>query len=307
MTLTELKYLVAVGKERHFGKAADVCCVSQPTLSISIKKLEEELGIVIFDRSSSEIKITPIGEEIISQAKKTLAEVNVIYTISKQNHDELDGLFKLGIIFTVAPYLLPKMILELRSIAPKMYLLLEENYTATLTPMLKNAELDAIIVAEPYEEKGVETIPLYDEPFYVIVPKGHAFEQHDYIDIKVLLKEKILLLTEGNCLRDQIIDSCAKLASQQNIPNLSNTIQGSSINTVRHMVASGLAISILPSTSLTDNDHTLFSIIPFQSPAPTRRVILAYRKNYLKQKTIRGIEKSVKTSSLIGINFVNTN
>lgn len=304
MTLTELRYLVAVGKERHFGKAADICCVSQPTLSISIKKLEEELGVIIFDRSSSEIKITPVGEEIISQAKKTLAEVNMIFAISKQNHDELDGTFKLGIIFTIAPYLLPKMIIELRSLAPKMHLLLEENYTSTLTPMLKNAELDAIIVAEPYEEKGIETTPLYDEPFYIIVPKGHSFEQMDYVDIKDLLNEKILLLTEGNCLRDQIIESCAKLASQQNIPNLLNTIQGSSINTVRNMVASGLAISILPSTSLTDNDHTLFSIIPFKSPAPTRRIILAYRKNYLKQKSIKIIEKSIKSSSLVGINFI---
>lgn len=304
MTLTELRYIIAVAKEKHFGRAAQRCHVSQPTLSIAIKKLEEELGLALFDRSSVEVVMTPVGDRIIEQAKRVLDEAEVIVNLAQIEHSELHGAFKLGLIFTVAPYLLPKLIMRLRHIAPNMPLKLEESHTYTLTEMLKRGELDAIIVAEPFTEVGVETMPLYDEPFFVIVPKGHRFEELDAITTADIADEKVLLLTEGNCMRDQILGSCSELASRQRVMGLTSTLQGSSLNTIRHMVASGMGISLLPSTALTENDHLLFSIIPFVEPSPQRRIILAYRRNYVRPQALEAIRDAVKTSQLSGVSFV---
>lgn len=304
MTLTELRYIVAVAQEHHFGRAAQRCFVSQPTLSIAIKKLEEELGVALFDRSSNEIRPTDAGLRILDQAQRVLEEADMIKQLAKEEQNELEGSFKLGLIFTVAPYLLPKLIVSLRDLAPKMPLMLEENHTGPLTDMLKKGELDAIVVADPYQEAGVVTVPLYDEPFFVITPKGHAFEEMDEITTNELADEQVLLLTEGNCMRDQVLDSCVELASRQRIKGLTNTLQGSSINTVRHMVASGLGISVLPATSLTENDHMLFSIIPFKYPAPERRVVLAARRHFVRQKALETIKTAIFHSQLAGVRFV---
>ncbi|MDO5058348.1 MAG: hydrogen peroxide-inducible genes activator [Neisseria sp.] len=304
MTLTELRYIVAVAQERHFGRAAQRCFVSQPTLSIAIKKLEEELAVSLFDRSSNEVITTEAGERIVAQARKVLEEAEVIKQLANEEQNELEGAFKLGLIFTVAPYLLPKLILSLRDIAPNMPLMLEENYTQALTEALKRGDLDALVVAEPFQEPGVVTEPLYDEPFFVIVPKGHAFEELDAVSPKQLAEEQVLLLTEGNCMRDNVLDSCSELAARQRIAGLTNTLQGSSINTIRHMVASGLAISVLPATALTENDHMLFSIIPFENQAPQRRIALAYRRNFVRPKALDAIRQAIISSQLAGVRFV---
>lgn len=306
MTLTELRYIVAVAQERHFGRAAQRCHVSQPTLSIAIKKLEEELAVSLFDRSSNEVITTEAGERIIAQARKVLDEADVIRNLASEEQNELEGAFKLGLIFTVAPYLLPKLILSLRDVAPKMPLMLEENYTHVLTDLLKRGDLDAIVVAEPYQETGVETVPLYDEPFFVIVPKGHPFEELDSISTKQLSDERVLLLTEGNCMRDQVLGSCSELASRQKINGLTSTLQGSSINTIRHMVASGLGISVLPATALTENDHLLFSIVPFEHDAPQRRILLAYRRNFVRPKALTAIRQAIIAAQLAGVTFVDS-
>lgn len=305
MTLTELRYIVAVAQERHFGRAAQRCFVSQPTLSIAIKKLEEELSVSLFDRSSSEIITTDAGERIIAQARKVLEEAEIIKHLATEEQNELEGPFKLGLIFTVAPYLLPKLIMSLRTSAPKMPLMLEENYTQVLTDSLKRGDIDAIIVAEPFHEPGIMSMPLYDEPFFVIVPKGHPFEELDAVSTHQLAEEQVLLLTEGNCMRDQVLESCSELASRQKIMGLTNTLQGSSINTIRHMVASGLAISVLPATALTENDHMLFSIIPFEGNAPQRRIVLAYRRNFIRPKALASIRNAVLQSQLAGVSFLN--
>lgn len=304
MTLTELRYIVAVAQEKHFGRAAQRCHVSQPTLSIAIKKLEEELSVSLFDRSSSEVMTTEVGAQIIKQARKVLEETEIIRYLANQQQNELNGAFKLGLIFTIAPYLLPKLIIGLRQTAPNMPLMLEENQTASLTEMLKQGTLDALIVAEPYQEPGIETIPLYDEPFFVIVPKGHHFEELDAVTSADLAEENVLLLTEGNCMRDQVLGSCTELAAKQRIAGLTNTLQGSSLNTIRHMVASGMGISLLPSTALTENDHLLFSIIPFVEPAPQRRIVLAYRRHFIRPKALEAIRQAILTSQLSGVSFV---
>ncbi|MBI0182567.1 hydrogen peroxide-inducible genes activator [Snodgrassella sp. W8158] len=304
MTLTELRYIVAVAQEKHFGRAAQRCFVSQPTLSIAIKKLEEELGLALFDRSSNEVMTTDAGQRIVVQARRVLEEADRIKLMANQEQSELEGIFKLGLIFTIAPYLLPKLILSLREMAPEMPLQLDENYTDVLKESLKRGDLDAIVVAEPFVETGLETIPLYDEPFFVIVPKGHAFEQLDEVTPKQLGEERVLLLTEGNCMRDNVLASCQELASRQKIQGLSNSIQGSSINTIRHMVASGLGISVMPATALTENDHLLFSIIPFTSPTPERRIVLASRRNFVRPKALRMIKSAILASQLTGVKFI---
>ena len=303
MTLTELRYIVAVAQEKHFGRAAQRCHVSQPTLSIAIKKLEEELALSLFDRSSNEVITTEAGERIVAQARRVLEEADMIKQLANEEQNELEGSVKLGLIFTVAPYLLPKLILSLRNIAPKMLLMLEENYTHVLTEMLKRGELDAIVVAEPFHEPGVVTEPLYDEPFFVIVPRGHHFEELDAVTPQALAEEQVLLLTEGNCMRGNILDSCTELAAKQRILGLTNTLQGSSINTIRHMVASGLAISVLPATALTENDHLLFSIIPFESNVPQRSIVLAYRRNFVRPKALHAIRQAILSSQLTGVEF----
>lgn len=304
MTLTELRYIVAVAQERHFGNAARRCFVSQPTLSIAIKKLEEELGVSLFDRSSSEVLMTAAGERIVAQARRVLEEADVIKHLATEQN-ELEGAFKLGLIFTVAPYLLPRLIISLRGLAPHMPLMLEENYTHVLTEALKHGELDAIVVAEPFHEPGIVTQPLYDEPFFVIVPKGHKFEKLDAVSPKALAEEQVLLLTEGNCMRDNVLDSCSELASRQRIQGLTNTLQGSSINTIRHMVASGLAISVLPATALTENDHMLFSIVPFKgNKIPSRRIALAYRRNFVRPNALDMLRRAILQSNLAGVTFI---
>lgn len=303
MTLTELRYIVAVAQERHFGRAAQRCFVSQPTLSIAIKKLEEELAVPLFDRSSNEVKPTEAGERIITQAHRVLEEADRIKHLAASEQNELAGVFKLGLIFTVAPYLLPRLILSLRKIAPSMPLMLEEQYTHNLTDGLKKGELDAIVVAEPFQEPGIVTEPLYEEPFFVIVPKGHEFEELDSVSVPQLMDQQVLLLSEGNCMRDQVLESCSKLASRQRILGLANTLQGSSINTIRHMVASGMGISVLPSSALTDNDHLLFSIIPFEQPVPNRRIVLASRRNFVRPQALEALRQAILKSQLTGVRF----
>lgn len=303
MTLTELRYIVAVAQERHFGRAAQRSFVSQPTLSIAIKKLEEELGVSLFDRSSNEVRVTEAGGRIISQAQRVLEEADRIKHLANKEQSELDGVFKLGLIFTVAPYLLPKLILSLHGIAPNMPLQLDENYTVPLTESLKRGDLDAAVVAEPFQEPSLVTTPLYDEPFFVIVPKGHKFEELDAVNPHQLAQEQVLLLTEGNCMRDNVLTSCTELAAKQRIQGLANTIQGSSINTIRHMVASGLGISVLPATALTENDHMLFSIVPFLPPVPERRIVLASRRNFVRPKALQAIADAITHSKLAGVRF----
>ena len=298
MTLTELRYIVAVAQERHFGRAARRCFVSQPTLSIAIKKLEEELSVSLFDRSSNDIITTEAGERIIAQARRVLEEAELIKHLASEEQNELEGAFKLGLIF------LPKLIISLRETAPKMPLMLEENYTHILTESLKRGDVDAIVVAEPFQEPGIVTEPLYDEPFFVIVPKGHHFEELDAVTPQMLGEEQVLLLTEGNCMRDQVLSSCSELAAKQKIQGLTNTLQGSSINTIRHMVASGLAISVMPATALTENDHLLFSIIPFSGSVPHRRVVLAYRRNFVRPKALTALRTAILNSHLHGVSFV---
>lgn len=301
MTLTELRYIVAVAQKKHFGQAAQACFVSQPTLSIAIKKLEQELDVRLFERSSkNEIRITDMGQKIVQQAQKVLQETQVIQEISQQQKDPLSGTFKLGAIYTIGPYLLPDLIPRLRQHAPNMTLVIEENFTARLTQSLKQGDLDAIIISYPYDEAGLETCALYEEPFVVAVPAQHEWQQRSHINVKELTGQDLMLLGSGHCFRDQVLKACPKCMSQSS--ELTRSLEGSSLETIRHMVAAGTGITVLPCTSMLNSQHNsdLIKIKNFEQPQPSRSVALAWRKHYPREEAIALVIDSIRQCHLPG-------
>jgi LysR family hydrogen peroxide-inducible transcriptional activator len=275
MTLTELRYIVALSREKHFGKAAERCHVSQPTLSVAVKKLEERLEVILFERTPGDIHLTPAGERICQQAEKVLAEALRVEELAQIGKDPLIGPLRLGVIYTIAPYLLPQLIPTLHNLAPQIPLYLQENFTHRLAESLKNGELDAAIVAAPFEEPGIVTRFLYDEPFQVALPARHPLADKSEIDREELDPEQLLILGQGNCFRDQVVSACPQLTAPGKI---GEAIEGSSLETMRHMVASGAGIAVVPiSASATWPAHPLMAIRPFKSPPPQRRVVLAWR------------------------------
>jgi len=238
MTLTELKYIVAVARERHFGRAADACFVSQPTLSVAIKKLEDELGVLLFERRSAEVTATPAGERIVAQAQRVLDEAAQIKEIAKQGKDPLSGALRLGVIYTIGPYLLPALVRQLLRSAPQMPLLLSENFTVRLVELLKNGEIDVAVMALPLPDFGLVLQPVYDEPFMVAMPRGHAWTRRKQIPSEDLKKETMLLLGTGHCFRDQVLEVCPELSRfSSQAEGIQKTFEGSSLETIRHMVA----------------------------------------------------------------------
>ncbi|AOX99585.1 hydrogen peroxide-inducible genes activator [Jeongeupia sp. USM3] len=305
MTLTEFRYIVAVARERHFGRAAASCFVSQPTLSVAVKKLEDELGVTLFERAAGDVTLTPNGERIVEQAQRVLEEVQVIKQLAEQGKDPLAGSLRLGIIYTISPYLLPHLIPDLRERAPQMQILLEENYTSRLAEMLKQGEIDVAILAEPFHEAGIATLPVYDEPFVVATPKGHPWEALAAIDSDQLAEENVLLLSPGNCFRDHVLQTCPDL-NRESLPagSLQRTLQGSSLTTIRHMVAGGIGVTVLPATSVSSADEALLTIRPFSEPVPTRRVVLAWRKNFPRAAAIEAVRQAILACALPAVTLL---
>jgi LysR family hydrogen peroxide-inducible transcriptional activator len=313
MTLTELKYIVAVARERHFGRAAEACFVSQPTLSVAIKKLEDELNVQIFERGTSEVSVTPIGEQIVAQAQRVLEQTLAIKEIAKQGKDPLVGPLRLGVIYTIGPYLLPTLVKQIIDTVPQMPLMLQENYTLKLIELLKQGEIDAAIMALPFPETGLMVRPLYDEPFVVAVPVGHHWESRDYVDADDLKQETMLLLGAGHCFRDHVLGVCPELMRfSQNSDGIQKTFEGSSLETIRHMVASGVGITVLPRTSLppasmlqdgsaAKTDVGLLRYIPFSEPVPDRRVVLVWRKSFTRLPAIEAIFDAVMACNMPGV------
>jgi len=298
VTLTELRYVVAVARERHFGHAARSCFVSQPTLSVAIKKLEQELGVALFERGPGEISVTPVGLRVVEQAQRVLEEAARVKELAQSGHDPLAGALRLGTIYTIGPYLLPKLIPVLRRKAPAMQLLIQENYTHRLAEMLKQGEVDAILVALPFAETGVATRVLYDEPFLVAMPVGHALEKKKHISSEELSRESLLLLGAGHCFRDQVLDLCASVR-RGNRGALARTLEGGSLETIRQMVASGVGLTVLPSTSVQAGDGgELIRFRPFTRPVPERRVVLAWRKSFPRPQAIEALRRSILACDL---------
>lgn len=292
MTLTELRYVVTLARERHFGRAAERCHVSQPTLSVAVKKLEDELGIPLFERSKNSIRVTETGKRIIEQSQRVLDQVGVIRDMAQDGKNQLNAPLKVGAIYTIGPYLFPHLLPELRRGAPDMPLYIEENYTATLRQKLRQSELDAIIIALPFEEPEVVTLPLYDEPFVVLLPGDHPLTRRESLTAEELAQEQLLLLGPGHCFRDQVLESCPPLVDavtrNPNAQAPSLVTEGSSLETIRHMVASGLGITVLPLSAATamQYDESILAVRPFAAPVPFRTVALAWRVTFPRPKAI---------------------
>jgi LysR family transcriptional regulator, hydrogen peroxide-inducible genes activator len=336
MTLTELKYIVAVAREKHFGRAADACFISQPTLSVSIKKLEDELEVKLFERNANEVTVTPLGEEIVRQAQSVLEQAANIREIAKRGKDPLAGALKLGVIYTIGPYLLPALVRQAIARTPQMPLMLQENFTVKLLEMLRTGEIDCAILAEPFPDTGLALAPLYDEPFMVAVPSTHALATRKSISAQELKAETMLLLGNGHCFRDHVLEVCPEFARfSSNAEGIRKSFEGSSLETIKHMVAAGMGVTVVPQLSIPRADlrasqamaltanttakkgakkstahtsadmetsDTLFvRYIPFDSDVPTRRVVLAWRRSFTRYEAIAALRNAVMACELPGV------
>jgi LysR family hydrogen peroxide-inducible transcriptional activator len=289
MTLNELRYIVALAHERSFGRAAQKCFVSQPALSVAIAKLEEELGARLFERGKSEITVTPVGTRIVEQAQKVLEETARLREIAQAGRNPLLGVLRLGVIHTVAPYLLPDLIPALHADAPQMPLEIEENLTEQLEGQLRSGRIDVAIVALPFAPPGIVTEFLYEEPFQVVVPLGHKWARRRSVHPDELAGEHAILLAVGHCFRDQVLDACPELN-----PGQAHVTRTNSLETIRNMVASGLGVSVLPRDAMTPKYHSRLVVpVPFGRPAPSRRIALAYRKSFPRPEAIAAVRAAV--------------
>ena len=303
MTLTEMRYVVALARERHFGRAAEACHVSQPTLSVALKKVEGQLGAALFERTASDVRITGLGDRIVAQARRVLEEAVRLEEIAEATGDPLSGQLRVGIIYTIAPYLLPQLIPALHRQAPKMPLFLKEDFTASLIPALKAGELDVIVIALPFTEPGLVAQPVYSEPFRVVVPDGHPWVQRREIAADELDGEKLLLLGQGNCFRDQVLESCPRLTGPD---ALEHSLEGGSLETIRYMVASGAGVAVMPSMAadpLVDREP-LVKVLPFSGEQPSRTVGLVWRVTFPRPQAIDAVRAAVLSCQLPGATAV---
>lgn len=292
MTLTEMRYIVALSRERHFGRAAEKCHVSQPTLSVALKKVEERLGVLLFERSAAEVRLTPVGEEVATQVERVLNEAQRVEEIASRGKDPFAGPLRLGVIYTIGPYLLPRLVPGLHRAVPHMPLYLQENFTHLLAESLKRGELDVIVVAQPFEEPGIVTQAVYDEPFRVLVPAGHPWANRKSIAPGELKGEELLVLGQGNCFRDQVVAACPRLTEPG---GLERAYEGGSLETIRHMVASGTGVAVLPASAIeaAPPDPQLAVALPFSSPEPSRRIVLAWRVTFPRPQAIDAVRAAI--------------
>jgi LysR family hydrogen peroxide-inducible transcriptional activator len=315
MTLTELKYIVAVAREKHFGKAAEACFVSQPTLSVAVKKLEEELEVKLFERGSGEIAVTPLGAEIIRQAQSVLEQAAEIREIAKRGKDPLGGPLTLGVIYTIGPYLLPELVRHNIERTPQMPLMLQENFTVRLLEMLRTGEIDCAILAEPFPDSGLAVAPLYDEPFMAALPAGHRLAQGDAISSAQLRGEHMLLLGTGHCFRDHVLQVCPEFAGfASSGEGIRKSFEGSSLETIKHMVAAGMGVTLVPRLAVPAEALAaqacetaapgVVRYLPVRDGAaapPTRRVVLAWRRSFTRYEAIAALRNAIYACALPGV------
>ncbi len=330
MTLTELKYIVAVAREKHFGKGADACHVSQPTLSVAIKKLEEELQVKLFERNANEITVTPLGEEIIHQAQSVLEQADNIREIAKRGKDPLAGALRLGVIYTIGPYLLPDLVRQAIAHTPQMPLMLQENFTVKLLEELRNGEIDCAILAEPFPDTNLAIAPLYDEPFMAAVPSSHALALRSSVTAEEMKKETMLLLGNGHCFRDHVLEVCPEFARfSSSADGISKSFEGSSLETIKHMVAAGMGITLVPQlgvpkealieqsakkktgkagkakvskvNKVAAEQPSFIKYLPFEGHIPSRRVVLAWRRSFTRYEAIAALRNAIYACELPGV------
>jgi LysR family hydrogen peroxide-inducible transcriptional activator len=293
MNLRDLRYLVALADERHFGRAAERCFVSQPTLSAQIRKLEEYLGVTLVERQPKRVALTETGEKIVERARRALQEADAIVDLGKTDRDPLAGALKLALIPTVGPYLLPHEVGPLRRALPRLKLMLYEYQTGPLLEKLRDGELDLGILALPVPTDGLETAPLYDEPFTVAMPSNHPLAERERIKLEDLRGESLLLLEDGHCLRDQALEVCSRIRL-----NEEQDYRATSLETLRQMVAAGHGITLLPELAAATPVGTArgLRIKPFAKPAPARTIGAVWRKSTTRGKAIEAVVATVRAA-----------
>ena len=292
MNLRELEYLIAIEEERHFNKAAERCFVSQPTLSGQLKKLEDELGVMLVERTKRRVKMTDVGQAVTDQARRVIAESKILKDIAKSFHDPMTGELHVGLIPTVAPYLLPVIMPTLKKQCPNLKLWLHEHQTTVLLDKLRNAELDILILALPVETQEFTETDLFNEPFWLALPCDEELAKKSKMNLLDLNKQSMLLLEEGHCLRGQALDVCFSVGATEH-----TGFQATSLETLRHMVAEGMGMTLMPRLSVpnrTSKDDTI-CYIPFNEPQPTRRIGVLYRKGSYRETAFKSIADIIKT------------
>jgi len=308
MNLTALKYAVSLAREKHFGRAAEACEVSQPTLSIAIKKLEEELHVQLFERTTTAVAVTPLGTEILYQAQAALERAADIVDIARRGNDPLVGALRLGALSTISPYLLPEVMGRLKTRAPQMPLVLVEDDAPHLLELLRAGEIDGAIFSNAHHDPTLRTVPLYDEPFLAAVPAGHPLARHECISCADLLQENVLLLEAGDCLREHIQKACPEFARLGG-GSLPGNLKGSSLETIKHMVAAGIGITVLPRLSVplqalgagATAQQDAVRYLPFADTPPMRRVVLAWRRSYTRGVAMELLLQTIRACELPGV------
>jgi LysR family hydrogen peroxide-inducible transcriptional activator len=291
MNLRDLRYLVALADERHFGKAAERCFVSQPTLSAQVRKLEEYLGVPLVERQPKRVALTPTGEKVVRRARTLLQEADAIVDLARTDRDPLAGALKLALIPTVGPYLLPHVVGRLRKELPRLKLMLYEYQTEPLLQKLRAGDIDLGIVALPVVLDGLEAAELYDEPFMLAVPAAHALADVERVKLDDLRGETLLLLEDGHCLRDQALEVCSRIRV-----NEAQDYRATSLETLRQMVAAGHGVTLLPELAAETPVGTArgLRIKPFTRPAPSRTLGAVWRKSTTRGPAIEAIVAAVR-------------
>ncbi len=287
MNLRDLTYLVALAEHRHFGKAAETCFVSQPALSMQIKKLERYLGVQLLERTNKSVLLTEIGIVLAEKARQILTQVDELKETAKLAKDPYSGDLRIGIIPTLAPYLLPYIMQPLSSAFPKLTLYLVEEQTAAIVKQLKEGKLDTIILALPILEDGFVTSPLFEEEFMLAVSGHHPFSKRKKIRQADLANENLLLLEDGHCLREQALALCQAANAFE-----SKSFRATSLETLRHMVASGSGMTLIPQLACKTNDGITY--LPFNQPKPSRVIGILWRISSAKEKLLNDIADKIK-------------
>ena len=292
MNLRDLKYLVAVAEFRHFGRAAEACFVSQPTLSMQLKKLEETLGITLIERGK-QVMLTEAGHEIAAKAREILAQTDQLIAYAKESNDPLAGELRLGAFPTLAPYLFPLVVPKINAAFPKLKLLLVEEKTNVLLSQLKEGKLDAAFIAAPVEESGITAKSLFSEAFLLAVPRGHPLAEKKAVTAEDIAAQPILLLDEGHCLRDQALALCQRVGAKE-----TDNFRATSLETLRQMVASGVAVTLMPQLAI-GKEHADIVYIPFENQPFKRKIMLCTRSHFPRKLLIEKLVSLIRAESVL--------
>ncbi len=287
MTIQELKYLVAVADHLHFGHAATACHVTQPTLSAGLRSLEDKLGRTLFERGPHGVLLTRAGEPLVDQARRVLAEVRQLEALSRTGHTPLNGVFRLGAIPTIGPYLFPHIIAGVRQKWPHLQLHLVEARTADLLHQLQSGDLDAALMSPPLDETGLQQELLYREDFLLALPSGHALSGRKRLRVDDLADEELLLLDEGHCLRDQVVEFC-----RIGDATARELLRSSSLETLRNMVTAGVGCTLLPALAVQKTDD--LDLRTLARPTPSREVGLYWRRNFAGRESALLLAETIR-------------